>query len=56
MATNMSYCRFQNTLLALQECADAMDDAELSEQEALARACLLKLCRQLADDYADDED
>lgn len=43
---NMSYCRFQNTLEALQECADHLED-ELSEEEDEARHELLNLCEEM---------
>ena len=45
--SNMSYCRFWNTLLAFRDCARAMEevlndpDEELSEDEAKAADALL---------------
>ena len=53
---NMSYCRFQNTLKALRDCRDALGELndfekELSSDEANAAKKLLKICRELADDY-----
>jgi len=53
---NMSYCRFQNTLDDLRDCRDAlmeMDDyeKELDEEEARAAKRLLRICRELADDF-----
>lgn len=51
MPMNMSHCRFTNTLRALHECADAMDD-ELSREEAEAQNKLLLLCARIASDYA----
>lgn len=58
---NMSYCRFQNTLDDLRDCRDALIEMgdferELSEDEAKAARRLLKLCRELADDYAPEDD
>lgn len=53
---NMSYCRFYNTLGDLQDCYDHIDDENLSEEEAKSRARLIKLCRQIADDYADESE
>jgi len=52
--SNMSYCRFQNTLPDLQDCEDALfrislDD--LSEEERHAAEELIKLCRVIADRY-----
>ena len=51
---NMSYCRFTNTVADLRDCYDNMDDDDLSDAEKKARERLIKLCRQIADDYADD--
>ena len=54
--SNMSYCRFQNTLEDLQDCVDALDEdtdplARLSPEERVAAKRLLKLCKQLASDF-----
>ena len=61
MAMNMSYCRFENTLIALRECADALNEADtadplvtLSDHERQAARRLLKLCGELAADYGED--
>ena len=59
MAMNMSYCRFENTLAALRECDEAMAESanpldELSESERKAAKRLLKLCREMADNYGDE--
>lgn len=56
---NMAYCRFQNTLLDLQDCRRALDGmsdykAELDEDELEAALKLLRLCELLADDYHED--
>lgn len=53
--SNMSYCRFQNTLPDLQDCAYALDcegAAGLSESEKRAANALIALCKRIADDYA----
>lgn len=58
---NMSYVRFQNTLIDLRDCMEAAEYSNtaeelfesLSEEEAKAAKQLLKLCRQFADDYDD---
>lgn len=34
---NMSYCRFQNTALDLDDCADALEDIFLGQDETLSR-------------------
>lgn len=49
--SNMSYCRFRNTLEDLRDCYDNMDDAHTDDRRA--RVALLKLCKQIADDYGD---
>lgn len=48
--SNMSYCRFQNTLEDLRDCYDNLDDSDLSEEETKARKRLIKVCRSLVDD------
>lgn len=52
--SNMSYCRFQNTMIALQDCADELDEiegnlAELSKEEAQAADRLIQLCIAISD-------
>ncbi len=51
---NMSYCRFRNTVGDLRDCADNMDDDDLSTEEQRARHRLIKLYVQIADDYRDE--
>jgi len=54
---NMSYCRFENTLSDLEDCYFHMDEVDdLNEREIKARVKLIKLCRNIASDYEDDED
>lgn len=50
---NMSYCRFQNTLQDLKDCADYMEETDLDKEEERARKELIKVCRQIVeqDDY-----
>ena len=52
--SNMSYCRFQNTLEDLRDCYENMDESFLSEGEEIARMLLIRECKKLADDYADE--
>jgi len=56
--SNMSYCRFRNTVGDLQDCYDNWDDMdEASEEpESKARARLLKICKQIVADYGDDDE
>ena len=53
MPMNMSYCRFQNTLEALRECMDALDEIDydvekLCSDEMRAAKQLAHLCWQFA--------
>lgn len=51
----MSYCRFQNTLLDLQDCFDNWDGAA-SDEELKAREQLANLCQKVIDEKVDDVD
>ena len=47
---NMSYCRFQNTVLDLADCLRALEEidfniSELSEDEAKAACRLIEICK-----------
>ncbi len=50
--SNMSYCRFQNTLQDLQDCMDNMGE-QLSPAEHRARHQIIQLAYQIADEYTD---
>ena len=52
--SNMSYCRFENTLPDLRDCLEHMDELDLSDDESRARKRLIKVCKEIADDYADE--
>ena len=57
MPMNMSYCRFHNTLEALRECNQYLDDEgleSLSANERVAAVKLLNRCRRMAEDYLPD--
>ncbi len=56
MSYNMSYCRMENTLGALQECYDNMDDREMSDSELIARKRLVQLCIEIANNYEEIAD
>ena len=47
---NMSYCRFENTYRALQDCYYNIDN-DLSESEHMFRNQLVDLCKAIADRY-----
>lgn len=49
--TNMSHCRFENTLLALEDCVKHMNDKDLSPDEDIARSHLKFLCLEIAESY-----
>lgn len=48
--SNMSYCRFRNTLSDLQDCVDYIDD-DLSPEEARARECLVEVCAEIVENW-----
>ena len=55
---NMSYCRFQNTFLALKDCAkylDQDDNDDLSPEELHAKNNLIALCSKISDDARREE-
>lgn len=45
--SNMSYCRFQNTLRDLKDCYEHFTDSGLSKDEAQARQDMAELCAQI---------
>ena len=53
--SNMSYCRFENTLNDLRDCYDAMGDELESDTEIRARKKLIKICCDIAQDYGEDD-
>lgn len=42
--SNMSYCRFQNTLLDLRDCHQNLAGVQMAEDEQSARARLVQTC------------
>lgn len=50
--SNMSYCRFQNTLKDLRDCANHLSDL-LDRDEHEAREALVKLCQDIVEDAED---
>ena len=55
--SNMSYCRFQNTLRDLKDCLDALCDidgnlSELSKEESRAADNLILVCEEIAGNFA----
>ena len=49
--SNMSYCKFRNTLEDLRDCIINLEDHELSHEEALARYQMVKSIAALAERY-----
>lgn len=54
MLGNMSYCRFRNTLRDLRDCADHIEDGDLSQDEQKAREQLIALCKNIGACYGED--
>lgn len=57
--SNMSYCRFENTLHALQDCYGALEDGEIddmSPEEERAMKNLIKLCGDLHEEFNESKD
>ena len=62
--SNMSYCRFRNTLNDLRDCKEALDDAQNMDEEDLpqkgseehwAMLRLIEVCQEIVDSH-DPED
>ena len=53
--SNMSYCRFRNTLQDLYDCRDYVSDSNLFYDENEARKLLIKLCFSIAQDFMDED-
>lgn len=51
---NMNYCRFRNTLADLHDCYENIGEQKLSAEEERARAALVGLCKQIAEEWADE--
>lgn len=53
---NMSYCRFENTLRDLQDCAEHLHaDLSGSASETRARRRLIELCQEIIDEIEDPD-
>jgi len=57
--SNMSYCRFQNTLKDLRDCRDALSElselSELSTDEKEAAIKLIRMCAWINNNFGDME-
>ena len=59
MPINMQYCKYSNTLLALEECTEGIidgDQEELSQFEQTAKEKLIDMCIDIASQIDYDED
>lgn len=57
--SNMSYCRFQNTLQDLRDCQQAlqMDGmGDLSKEELSAAKSLIGICSGIAEEFGEELD
>lgn len=61
---NMSYCRFQNTSLALRDCKEALDEIRHGNEEELpkkgsdehwAMVHLIEICKYVADNHSPED-
>lgn len=46
--SNLSYCRFENTLADLEDCKDNIDEKPSSQSEKTARLRLIQTCVDIA--------
>ena len=53
---NMGYCRFHNTLQDLRDCEEYLWDDDVSDSEKEARRRLIKLCKEIAANFEEEED
>lgn len=51
---NMSYCRFENTVADVLDCIDNWKRVE-SDSEKEAQKELVELCKQILEDFGDDD-
>ena len=49
--SNMSYCRFRNTLEDFRDCVRNIEDRDISDEEAQARYHLIKEVVELVERY-----
>jgi hypothetical protein len=52
--SNMSYCRFQNTLPDLEDCEEHITDNDLSEEEEKAKKRLVETCKLIIERLGND--
>ncbi len=52
--SNMSYCRFENTLRDLLDCQEHFDDEDLSPREKLERDQMLEICKEIVEAHEEE--
>lgn len=62
--SNMSYCRFENTSSDIQDCIDALEEADWDLEEVIKNASseyekrgikrFVRLCKEVAEVYEDE--
>lgn len=53
--SNMSYCRFQNTLQDLRDCFEHLQDDDLSYEERQAREKLIEYCFLIVEETENED-
>lgn len=54
--SNMSYCRFQNTITDLKDCYKHLADENLSKEEERAKDYLIGLCKTIVEDVEGEDE
>ena len=54
--SNMSYCRFRNTVPDMRDCWANIDEPINDEEEERARKHFIELCREIAREYIGEPD
>lgn len=52
--SNMSYCRFENTMSDLQDCLENIHRKAENEYDERARQAMIELFREIGEDYEGD--
>ena len=53
---NMGYCRFENTVGDLEDCYEHFGDQLESNEELRARKRMLKVCKDIVQEYGENEE
>lgn len=52
--SNMSYCRFENTLTDLRDCHENINEPVSSDEESQARLRLIQVCQDIVDEAEEE--